>query len=165
MTLTTQRETHLADIRSIRAETLAIIDGMDYCLDWKPDPASWSVRESIYHLADTPSGGLHRLIAGILSDQILEFDLTPDRHNMTPERQSTDMAQVVQDITQVLDGLESAVSVASDEDITGKSALAHLTARGVDEARTSKMLLEGLFARHWREHLEQLKNLREALGM
>ncbi len=163
--MTSQRESHLADIRSIRAEILAMLDGMDYCLDWKPDPESWSVRESIYHLVDTPSGGLHRLIAGILSGQILEFVLTPDLNNMTPQRQSTDMAQVAKDITQVLDGLETAVSDAGDDDLTGKSALAHLTARGVDEARTPKMLLEGLFARHWREHLEQLKDLRETLGV
>ena len=163
--MTTQRESHLADIRSIRAEILAMLDGMDYCLDWKPDPESWSVRESIYHLVDTPSGGLHRLIAGILSGQILEFVLTPDLNNMTPQRQSTDLAQVAKEITQVLDGLEAAVSDASDDDLTGKSALAHLTARGVDEARTPKMLLEGLFARHWREHLEQLKDLRETLGV
>ena len=163
--MTTQRESHLADIRSIRAEILAMLDGMDYCLDWKPDPESWSVRESIFHLVDTPSGGLHRLIAGILSGQILEFVLTPDLNNMTPQRQSMDMAQVAKDITQVLDGLEAAVSDASDDDLTGRSALAHLTARGVDEARTPKMLLEGLFARHWREHLEQLKDLRESLGM
>ena len=163
--MTTQRETHLADIRSIRAEILAMLDGMDYCLDWKPDPESWSARESIYHLVDTPSGGLHRLIAGILSGQILEFVLTPDLNNMTLQRQSMDMAQVAKDITQVLDGLDAAVSDASDDDLTGRSALAHLTARGVDEARTPKMLLEGLFARHWREHLEQLKDLREILGV
>lgn len=163
--MTTQRETHLADIRSIRAEILAVLDGMDYCLDWKPDPESWSARESVYHLVDTPSGGLHRLIAGILSGQILEFVLTPDLNNMTPQRQSQDMAQVVQDITLVLDGLEAAVSGASDDDLNGKSALAHLTARGVDEPRTPKMLLEGLFARHWREHLAQLQDLRDTLGM
>ncbi len=163
--MTTQRETHLADIRSIRAEIQAMLDGMDYCLDWKPDPESWSARESIYHLVDTPSGGLHRLIAGILSGQILEFVLTPDLNNITPQRQSTDIAQVAKDITQVLDGLEAAVSGASDDDLTGKSTLAHLTARGVDETRTPKMLLEGLFARHWREHLEQLKDLRETLGV
>ena len=163
--MTTQRETHLADIRSIRAETLTMLEGMDYCLDWKPDPESWSARESIYHLVDTPSGGLHCLIAGILSGQIVEFVLTPDLNNMNPERQGLDMAQVVQEITLVLDGLEAAVSDASDADLTGKSALAHLTARGVDEARTPKMLLEGLFARHWREHLEQLQNLRDTLGV
>jgi hypothetical protein len=138
---------------------------MDYCLDWKPDAGSWSVREVIYHLVDTPDGGLHTLISGILSGQTREFDLTPDLNHMNPERQTRDMSQVRRDIARVLDGLESAVSAASDEELAGMTVMAHLKALGKDEERTPQILLEGLFARHWQGHCDQLRELRDALGI
>lgn len=163
--MTSQRDTHLENLRSIRAEILEVLEGMDYCLDWKPDPESWSAREVIYHLVDTPSGGLHTLLRGILSGELREFDLTPDLPNMTPARQARDLLQARQELAQVLDGIEEAVSGANDDEIASRSALAHLKARGRDEERTAQMLLEGLFARHWREHLEQLRELRETLGV
>ena len=163
--MTSRREAHLEVVGSIRSDALEVLEGMDYCLDWKPDGDSWSAREVIYHLVDTPSGGLHALLRGILTGAIAEFEVVPHRINMDSQRQVGDMAQARQDLLQVLDGIEEALSQASDDDITGKSALAHLKARGVDEERTPQMLLEGLFARHWREHLEQLRELRKTLGV
>lgn len=163
--MTTQRNVHLEKIRSIRSQILALLEGMDYCLDWKPDGESWSVREVIYHLVDTPESGLHSLISGMLSGQTREFDLTPDLNNMNPERQTVDMSQVRRDIVQVLDGLEAAVSTANDEKLKIVTVLAHLKARGIDEERTPQMLLEGLFARHWQGHIDQLRELRENLGV
>ncbi|HEU0021937.1 MAG TPA: DinB family protein [Dehalococcoidia bacterium] len=163
--MTAQRETYLEKVRSIRNQMLAVLDGMDYCLDWKPDAASWSVREVVYHLVDTPDGGLHTLISGILSGQTREFDLTPDLNHMNPERQTFDMSQVRRDIAQVLDGLEAAVSAADDEALTTVTVLAHRKARGVDEECTPQILLEGLFARHWQGHGDQLRELRETLGI
>jgi hypothetical protein len=160
-----QRATYLENISSIRTELLQALEGMDYCLDWKPSPDSWSAREVIYHLVDTPSGGLHALLQGMLAGRIHEFDLTPDLTNMTPERQTLDIDQALQDVTLVLNGMEAAVSAASEEDLARKSALAHLKASGRDEERTAQMLLEGLFARHWRGHLGQLRELRETLGV
>jgi hypothetical protein len=163
--LTGLRDTHLETVHSIRADALAILEGMDYCLDWKPDAGSWSVREVIYHLVDTPSGGLHTLLRGILTGTIQEFDLVPDLTNMDAQRRAVEMSQVRQDLLQVLDGIEEAISRASDGDLTHKSALAHLKARGQDEERTPQMILERTFARHWREHLGQLGELREILGV
>ena len=163
--MTSRREAHLQNVRAIRDETFSILEGMDYCLDWKPDPEAWSAREVIYHLVDTPPGGLHRLFQGLLSGNLPEFDLTPDLTNMTPERQTFHLEKARQDLEEVLDGIEQAVSNASDDDVATKSVLAHLIARGRDEERTAQMLLEGLFARHWRGHLEQLRELREALGV
>ena len=162
--MTSQKETHLSNIRVIREELFLLIDGMDYCLDWKPDPESWSVREVLYHLVDTPEGGMHSLIGGILSGEKDQFDLEPDLNNMSEGRLSADMAQARHDVGAILGGLEQAVDAASDSDF-GKSILAHLVARGRDEQRTAQQLLEGLFARHWREHLGQIRELREALGV
>ena len=163
--MTSQKDSHLENIRGIRAELLQLINGMDYCLDWKPDADSWSAREVIYHLIDTPCGGMHTLIHGILCGDLAEFDLMPDLNNMSPERLGHDIERVRQDVGGLLLALEEAVAAAQEEDFSGKSVLAHLKARGRDEARTAQTLLEGLFARHWREHLGQLRELRETLGV
>ena len=72
---------------------------------------------------------------------------------------------VSRDIDAVLRGLDGAISSAGEQELTEKSVLAHLKARGRDEERTVEMLLDGLFARHWREHLEQMRELRNSLGM
>ena len=114
---------------------------------------------------DTPEGGLHTLISGILWGQTKEFDLTPDLNNMNPERQTLDLNRVLLDVGQVLDGLETAVLAANDEGLAKITVLAHLKAKGIDEERTPQMLLEGLFARHWQGHADQLKELRETLGI
>ena len=162
--MTSQKEIHLNNIRSIRDELFRLIDGMDYCLDWKPDPESWSVREVIYHLVDTPEGGMNGLIGGILSGEKQEFDLEPDLNNMDQARLAVEMEQVRQDVGSILDGLEQAVTGANDADFE-KSILAHLIARGRDEHRTAQALLVGLFARHWGGHLDQIRELREGLGV
>ena len=162
--MASQKETHLNNIRSIRDELFQLIDGMDYCLDWKPDQDSWSVREVIYHLVDTPEGGMHGLIGGIISGEKQEFDLEPDLNNMGQERLATEMEQIRKDIGTILDGLEQTVVTADEADFA-KTILAHLIARGRDEQRTAQQLLEGLFARHWGEHLGQIRELREGLGV
>ena len=159
------RDASLENARAIRSELLQLLEGMDYCLDWKPDPFSWCAREVVYHLLDTPPGGIHSILQGTLSGELDEFDLWSDRTNMTPERQSKDMEQVLDDINALFRGVEGALGPATDEDLTGKPVLAHLRSRGRDEPRTVQALLEGVFARHWREHLGQLGELRESLGM
>ncbi len=163
--MTSQKSIFLDDIRSIKAELIQLLDGMDYCLDWKSDPESWSAREVIYHLVDTPAGGLHSLIQGMLSGQKKEFDLMPDQSNMTPDRLVQEFPQVEKDVLAVLEGLEEAISGASEAELAQKTITVHLLARGISEQRTVQNLLQGLFARHWRGHLSQIQELREALGM
>ena len=163
--MATNKSEHLKNIRSIHHELTQLLDGMDYCLDWKPDPSAWSARDVVYHLADTPPGGIHAVVKGILSGQLSEFALWSDRNNMTPGRLANDIDQVRQDILGVLDGLEHALTEATEEELSQKSAMVHQRNRGWDEPRTVENLLQGLFARHWREHLEQLRELRQALGM
>ena len=163
--MTSQKSIYLEDIRSIKAELLQLLDGMDYCLDWKPDSDSWSAREVIYHLVDTPAGGLHSLIQGMLSGQKREFDLMPDQNNITPDRLVQEPRQVEKDVLEVLEGLEAAVCCASETELGERTITAHLLARGTSEQRTVQNLLEGLFTRHWRGHLSQIQELRESLGM
>ncbi len=80
------RDASLENARAIRTELLHLLEGMDYCLDWKSDPSSWCTREVVYHLLDTPPGGIHSILQGTLSGELKEFDLWADRTNMTPER-------------------------------------------------------------------------------
>ena len=163
--MTSQRERHLEFLGSIRRQLFEALEGMDYCLDWKHQPETWSAREVIYHLVDTPAGGIGAVLRGILAGELGEFEVTPDRADLTPDRQAADLEQVRRELTRVLDDVESALAGVDDEALAGRWAMAHLTARGRREERTAQMLLEGLFARHWREHLQQLQELRESLGV
>ena len=163
--MATTKLEHLQNLELIHHELIQLLDGMDYCLDWKPDTSAWSARDLVYHLVDTPPGGIHGVVEGILSGQVAEFDLWSDRNNMTPERLANDMEQVRRDVLGVLDGLHHSLTGATGEELSQKSAMVHQRNRGWDEPRTAEELLLGLFARHWREHLEQLRELRQSLGM
>lgn len=163
--MASKKEAHLATVRSIQGELLQLLDGMDYCLDWKPDPSGWSAREVVYHLLDTPPGGFQRVLEGTLSGTLAEFDLWSDQSNMTPERAAFGLELIRKDFDAFFQGMEGALAAAGNEDFAGKSIIVHQRNRGWDEPRTVQNLLEGLFARHWREHLAQIRELREALGL
>ena len=163
--MTTGKESQQDRARGIREELLDLLEGMDYCLDWKPDPGSWSVREIVYHLLDTPEGGVHTVLGGILSGGLAEYEVWADRTNMTPERQTCDLETVLADISDLFRGIETALDACSDEDLVTKSALAHLKSYDRENQRTAAELLDGVFARHWGEHLGQIREIRETLGV
>ncbi len=162
--MTTGKQELLESARRIKSELLAALDGMDYCLDWKQDPVEWSAREMAYHILDTPTGGVHSLVKGILSGEVREYDLWSDLTNVTPERSGYDMDQVTADIESLFQGLDDALSGASDEDLETKTVVMHQKSRGADEERTLKTILERTLDGHMPEHLAQLRDLREALG-
>ena len=163
--MTTIKQAKLELARSTKIDFLALLEGMDYCLDWKPDPAEWSVRELVYHVLDTPPGGVQSLVKGILSGEVREYDLWSDLTNMTPERAGYDMAQITADIESFFQGLDEALSGASDEDLETKTVMMHQKTRGVDEERTLKNILERTLDGHIQDHLAQLRGLRESLGL
>ena len=163
--MTTGKQAHSESARSLKSEFLAALDGMDYCLDWKQDPAEWSARETAYHILETPPGGVHALVTGILSGEIREYDLWSDLTNVTPERSEDDMDQVIADIDALFQGLDEALSGCSDEDLETKTAMMHQKTREVDEERTINTILERTLGAHIPEHLVQLRELRNALGL
>ena len=67
--MTIQRDVYQQALRGIQSELLQVLDGMDYCLDWKPAPQDWSAREIIYHLLDTPPCGLPECCLGFFLEQ------------------------------------------------------------------------------------------------
>ena len=163
--MTSRNEYHLEKAQSVRDQLLRLLDGMDYCLDWKPDPSSWSARQVIYHVLDTPHGGLNQIVWGALSGELEEIDLWASRDNITPDRLSYDLEQISEDISEFFRDLDEALETASPDDFDEKSVLIHFKSRGAHERRTLQELLEGAFDRHWQEHLSQIRELREGLGL
>ena len=158
-TIQSQRE----NLDSLRTALLGLLDGMNYCLDWKPDESDWSAREIVYHLLDTPPGGTASLVQSILSGEITEYEIWSDRTNVNEARATLDMEEVEADISAFFAKFNEALQVADDADLQGRRALMRQRTRGQDEERTLEALLTG-WDRHWRAHLEQLSELRAALG-
>ena len=155
----------LVAIRTLKQDLTDVLDGMDYCLDWKKDPDSWSAREVIYHLIDTPAEGMDFLLRRALKTEGEAFELVPDINNMSEVRLLNDIEQVKADILNILDNLELMITDASWEELTEKTIVVDLVAQGTNEERTVLNLLQGLFIRHWSQHVIQLKNTRSHLGL
>ena len=155
----------LVAIRTLKQDLTDVLDGMDNCLDWKKDPDSWSAREVIYHLIDTPAEGMDLLVHRILKTEGEVFELVPDISNMSEVRLLNNIEQVKADIFNILDNLELIITDASWEELTGKTIVVDLVAQGTNEERTVLNLLQGLFIRHWSQHVIQLKNTRSSLGL
>jgi hypothetical protein len=159
MRIESQREN--AD--SLRTALLELLDGMNYCLDWKPEESDWSAREIVYHVIDTPPGGMAAVVRDIVSGEISEYEIWSDRTNVTGNRATLDKEEVEADIAAFFDVFSGALANATDADLQGRRVLMHQRTRGQDEDRTLETALAG-FDRHWRAHLEQLGELRAALG-
>ena len=155
----------LIAIRTLKQDLNDVLDGMDYCLDWKNDPNSWSAREVIYHLIDTPAEGMDLLMRRILKTEGEAFELVPDISNMSEVRLLNDKEQVKADIFNILDNLELIIADVSWEELSEKTILVHLVSQGTNEERTALSVLRGLFIRHWSQHVVQLKNIRSSLGL
>ena len=162
--MTSAREQHLANITDIRTELFAILEGMDYCLDWRPGPEDWSAREVLTHMLNTPPPGVPTLLRDILAGDITEYNLWADEKYLTPEAQEWDLAQVKEQLAGYFTALEEALASATDDDLAAP-VMVHQRNRHWDEPRPVQWLAERLFAGHWREHLGQLRELREALGV
>ena len=157
------RDENLATVRRIRDELTNLLAGMDYCLDWK-DGDNWCAREVLYHLVDTPEGGIGGVIEGVLNGTRDEVTILPDANNMTAERMATDIDEALGGPLSILQTAEDAIAAASDADFTERTAMAHLPHREIHEVRTAQAFIDGL-ERHWGEHLNQLRVIRESLGM
>ena len=157
------RDENLATVRRIRDELTALLEGMDYCLDWK-DGDNWCAREVLYHLVDTPEGGIGSVIAGVLDGTRAEITILPDANNITPERMAADIDEAQAGPLAILQTAEEAIAAASDADFAERTAMAHLPHRDVHEVRTAQAFIDGL-ERHWGEHLAQLRAIRETLGV
>ena len=163
--MATGKQAHIDSVQSIKKDLLAVLEGMDYCMDWKQDDSEWSARELIYHVIDTPPGGVNKLVRGIYSGEVTEYDLWRDLTNLTPERLAYDLEQVTADIEAFIESLDGTLSAMSEEDLHEKKVMMHQKTRNVDEERSINAILERTLNGHIREHLVQLQALREALAI
>ena len=157
------RDENLATVRRIHNDLTSLMEGMDYCLDWK-EGDNWCAREVLYHLVDTPDGGIGSVIAGVLNGTRDEITILPDANNMTPERMAADIDDALAGPLAILQTAKHAIAAASDADFMEKTAMAHLPHRDIHEIRTAQAFIDGL-ERHWGEHLNQLRTIRETLGV
>ena len=151
------------NLDSLHTSLLELLDGMNYCLDWKPSESDWSAREIVYHIIDTPPGGMAAVAKGIVSREITEYEIWSDRTNLSEARTTLDMDELVGDIAAFFSIFDSALSSATDGDLQGRVVMMHQRTRGEDAERTLAEALAG-FDRHWRGHLEKLGEIRAALG-
>ncbi len=156
-------QSHHDNLDSLRSSLLELLDGMNYCLDWKPSDSDWSAREIVYHIIDTPPGGTPSVVRGIVAGEVAEYEIWSDRTNVTEARSTLDMDEVVGDIETFFSDFEIALSSASDGNLQEIKVLMHQRTREEDVGRTLEAVLAG-FDRHWRGHLDQLGGLRAALG-
>ena len=163
--MTTQRDYYLEELRSIRSELGRVLDGIDYCFDWKPNDEEWSAREIVYHLLDTPPGGIHEVVQGALNGSIKSFSITSHLTNLTQERQQRELEGVREDAEAFLTGMGNVLDSTNDAELKETTVMHHSVTQEKTEERTAQNLVEGIFIRHWREHLQQIADLRDALGL
>ena len=162
--MTSHRDSLLETVRSVQGRLLELLDGMDYCLDWKAEPDSWSIRQLVYHLLDTPPGGLNGVLKGLVSGTLKEYELWADRDNLTTERMEHDMERLLQDINQLFSEVIETLAAATDHDMLQKTVVVHNKTRGEDGVRNGSELLQRGFGGHWEDHLKQVREVRESLG-
>ena len=163
--MTTQRDSFLQALGEIRQSIGAVLEGMDYCLDWKPDEQEWSIREVLYHLLDPSQGRTPAALRGILQGTLPELTIIAGQSNLTPEKESADLDALRQEMEAWFNSLEEALASANDSLFSERRITVHLPDRSLTTELTAQQMVGDHFLGHWREHIAQLKNLREQLGL
>ena len=163
--MTTLKQSILDSAKELQQELDSLLEGMDYCLDWKQDDDEWSPRELLWHILEDPEGGIPKTVQGILDGSLTEITIIADETHLNDERQDMDMDQIRSALSEYFQTLESVLADASDEDIAGKATSCWFPLRNHREDRTAQNLVEGLFLNHWRDHLGHLRHIREDLGL
>ena len=73
------------------------------------------------------------------------------------------MSEIEGDIASFFEAFDAALGGATDADLQSRVVVMHQRTRSEDLERTLEAVLTG-YDRHWRAHLEQLGELRAALG-
>ena len=162
--MTTGKDELISQVRALRDDLLVLLDGMDYCLDWKESEDEWSVREVIYHLLDTPAGGVGAVLKQMLEGNDQEIIIRSSLTNMTPERKDKDLADLCRDTEGLLSQVEAGLAAAADADLQNNTSPVHVVSSGTHEDRTPARLVERTLLGHWREHIGQIGEIRQSLG-
>ncbi len=156
---------HIDNLHAARDQLLELLDGMDYCLDWKSEPADWSARQVVYHLLESPPGGLQKVLWAAVYGEPERIEVSAGDDNITTERAGYDLEQVLDDVARFFTSMQEALEAAAKQDTGGESVLARYQTSGGGETYTVGALLDAMFGPHWNEHMDQIRALRDALGM
>ncbi len=159
-----EKKQYLEQVAALKDELSELLDGMDYCLDWKDSEEEWSIREVVCHLLDTPPGGMATVLKRVLEGSRDEIVIHSSMTNLTPERKAKDLADLRQDLRELMEQVEASLSAVADSDLQDSTVPVHLVRADVKEERTAAGLVERALLGHWREHLGQIKGIRQALG-
>jgi hypothetical protein len=140
------------------------IEGMDCHIDNKLDIKNWSVREVLWHILEDPEGGMPKAVKSIINGTLPELTIVADETHLTSERQAMKLPAIRQEIRGYFRSLEEILSGVTDVQISRITTSCWFPVRNYREDRTSQALLEGLFLRHWNEHVKQLESLQLAFS-
>ena len=163
--MTTLRDSILQGASEVQGSLEGVLEGMDYCLDWKPDDTEWSAREVLWHILEVPPGGIANAIHGVIQGTPSQVTIIGDETYLNPEREAMDLDAIRQELRSYFARLEEVLGGATDDQLAQLTAPCRLPQRNHQEDRTAQRLLEGLFLEHWREHIGQLSDLRSSLGL
>ena len=110
----------------------------------------------------TPPGGVPEILQGLLSGEVQEYDLWADQKYLTEEAEGWTPEQVKEQFSHYFHLLEEQLAELDDKTLEDTTAMVHQRNRHWDEPRPAQWLVERLFAGHWREHLVQLGELKQA---
>ena len=159
-----EKQQYLEQVAALKDDLSGLLDGIDYCLDWKDSEEEWSIREVVCHLLDTPPGGMGSVLKQVMEGNKDEIVIHSSMTNVTPERKSKDLGDLLQDLRELLEEVVASLSAATDSDLQISTAPVHLVSSDVHEERTAGGLVERALLGHWREHLGQIIKIRQALG-
>jgi len=163
--MTTVKEAILQGAAEVQQDLNTVLEGMDYCLDWKSSDDDWSAREILWHVLEDPEGGIPNAVEGILNGSLAELEIIADETHLSPARQEIDLDAIRGELGRYFARLSEVVGGATDQQIQERKTPCWFPRREHREDRTAQNLLEGLFLRHWREHVGQLRDIREGLGL
>ena len=140
------------------------LEGMDCYLDMKMNLKEWSVREVLWHILEDPEGGIPKAVESIVDGMLPELTIVADETHLTLQRQSMDLPEIRQEIHEYFRRLEDVLSRVTDGQISQITTSCWFPIRNYREDRTSEALLEGLFLKHWSDHVKQLRELQSTFS-
>lgn len=140
---------------------------LQYSLDWKRDfndPAAWSPRDIITHLAGTLERNTYRTLQAVLVEATPSVQPEGDNPYRSSETRAMTLAQLLDRLETLYDRLTELVSSASDEQLARKARLLRQDGAAAREL-TFLEIAHRAFSVHWPEHTAQLFAIREELGV
>ena len=142
-------------VREAHAALRQALDGMDYCLDWRPQPGEWSAREIVSHLL-RHGHALNQAVRQALHGDTPTWEPPRGQPLLTPERREQEMAELLAEVDQ--SSIEALALLSSN-----------VERQVLPEDSSCQPRLSGLVAaeyrEHWPEHVRQLSQIRYSLGL